>query len=82
MKHPRNKRERAKIGYHKSMKIHRGYLDEIDEKWRPRAFGLAKNTRTLCSNPFCCGNSRRIRGSNVFTVQEKRNKLKMDYRDD
>ena len=34
--------------------------------------GVYRKTKVFCSNPFCCGNPRRIRGTkkDVFTRQE------------
>ncbi len=39
--------------------------------------GGYRKTKVFCSNPFCCGNPRRRRGTNSekFTMQELRAKL-------
>lgn len=37
-----------------------------------RFFGIYRKTRKLCSNPFCCGNPRRMKGQINLTLQELR----------
>lgn len=36
----------------------------------PVALGIRKKTRCFCSNPFCCGNPRHIKGAITLTKQE------------
>ena len=34
--------------------------------------GMYRKTRVFCSNPFCCGNPRKTRGSKQLTIQERK----------
>jgi hypothetical protein len=40
----------------------------------PRAMARFKEQPAVCSNPFCCGNPRRVRGKHkdALTIQERR----------
>jgi len=38
---------------------------------KQRVFGIIRKTRVFCSNPYCCGNPRRIKGQKILTKQER-----------
>lgn len=44
----------------------------------PRAIARFKEQPTICSNPSCCGNPRRVRGrlKNGLTIQERKQEEK------
>ena len=38
---------------------------------KQRVFGIIRKTRVFCSNPYCCGNPRHIKGQRILTKQER-----------
>ena len=72
MSHPRNKRERLEIGNKIARKQFKesGFYNHMSRKTHPGHFGALRKTQKFCSNPFCCGNPRRIRGANNQTLKE------------
>lgn len=74
MKHPIDKLHRRKIGIKKAKKMkHEIELSEkmFGEPVSKKVKGMWKDTRKICSNPFCCGNPRRIRGTKRPTLSEQ-----------
>lgn len=65
-----NKHERIKIRHRKGAK--RLGLQAKDFADNPKNIGKAGDCTKMCSNPFCCGNPRRIRGCINLTVQEQK----------
>lgn len=76
MRHPQNKRQRKLQGDKKAQKVFPIYYgvfnNNVSPKDRPRQFGTLRKTRKFCSDPFCCGNPRHIKGRNKLTFQEKK----------
>lgn len=73
MPHPTNKLERKKIGIKKARKMEKQLLAEkcLDKSVSSKIVGIWRKTRNFCSNPFCCGNPRRQRGTKSLTPQER-----------
>jgi len=47
----------------------RNWYNTVSDK--QRVFGIIRKTRVFCSNPYCCGNPRRIKGQRILTKQER-----------
>ena len=62
-----NRNKKGKEGF-KNYHAHDG--QDWTEHEIKRRTGIYSKTRTFCSNPLCCGNSRRIRGATNLTIQE------------
>jgi len=60
--HPENRGERKYRADCVAQKAKRGFPGE--------RIGVYRKTRKFCSNPFCCGNARSIRGAYRPTMQE------------
>lgn len=73
MAHPTNKLERKKIGIKKAKKMEKelirqgSYFNSFSDLTK----GIWRKTRNFCSNPFCCGNPRRQKGTESLTLQER-----------
>ena len=76
MKHPDNKYERLLQGNIKAKEVFKTYYSSHSKEDLPGHFGVLRKTRKLCSNPYCCGNSRRTPHRHRLTIQEikQRNK--------
>ena len=73
MSHPLNKHERLQKGHHKALPAFETYYSEFGTKEdMPGHFGVLRKTRKHCSDPRCCGNSRRERHVKNLTLQEIR----------
>ena len=73
MPHPLNKRERLEKGHYKALPAFENYYSEFGTKESmPGHFGVLRKTRKHCSDPRCCGNSRRERHVKNLTLQEIR----------
>ena len=70
MKHPDNKYERLLQGNTKAKGAFKTYYSNHIKEDLPGQFGVLRKTRKLCSNPYCCGNSRRTPHRHCLTMQE------------
>jgi len=70
------KRERIECGERKARRVFPRIYSEcslvVDEEFVKKRRGMLHKTRKPCSNPFCCGNPRRIRGQSNPALQEKK----------
>ena len=73
MSHPTNKHERLVKGHYKALPAFNTYYSDFGTKeTMPGHFGVLRKTRKHCSNPRCCGNSRREKHVKNLTLQELR----------
>lgn len=51
--------------------IEQEYLNNKNIRYNiEKAIGINGTTPVQCSSPYCCGNQRRIKGTNNLTIQE------------
>ena len=79
------RRQQDKNSVNKALNIfkHRDYrIDSLNQQEFKLIAKKNHNNMTTCSNPFCCGNPRRMRGRTVLTKGEVFSLIDLQYKED